>query len=102
MAQSVMRPTSAQLMILRVKSLSPALGCLLSAQGLLQISCPAPPLSKINIKKKKRTIYIYNRSPAVSEARSSPRSMVLKASVMVWKTVEKVKLGASQDENVLS
>ena len=56
MAQSVERPTSAQVMISRFVSLSPASGSLLSAQDLLQILYPislylltcAVSLSKIN------------------------------------------------------
>ena len=43
-AQSVNRPTSAQVMISRFRSLSPTSGSLLSAQNLLEILC-SPPLS---------------------------------------------------------
>ena len=57
-AQSVKRPTLAQVLVSRFVSLSPTWDSLLSAQSPLQILCPVPPppnrsLSKINIIKKR-------------------------------------------------
>ena len=69
MAQSVKRPTLAQVLISRFVSLSPASGSVLTAQSLdgacfgfclllsLLLSCFTLSLSKINIKKKNDVAY---------------------------------------------
>ena len=76
MAQSVERPTSAQVMISWFMTLSPTSGSVLTAQSLepasdsVSPSLPDPPplmlylsLSKINIKKiKKNKVYLFSRS----------------------------------------
>ena len=58
-AQSVERPTSAQVMISQLMSSSPALGSVLTAQGLEPVldsvspSLSAPPLLMLSVSKKK-------------------------------------------------